>query len=58
MKERLDKVLGFDGGVTTPKTKAETAVLDTFKEEDLSAIDKKLADDDDVDYFKSLAEQD
>jgi hypothetical protein len=57
LKVRLDKVLGFEG-VVMPKTKAETAVLDTFKEEDLSVIDAKIADgDDDLDYFKSLADQ-
>jgi hypothetical protein len=57
LKARLDKVLGFEG-VVMPKTKAETAVLDTFKEEDLSVIDAKIADgDDDLDYFKSLADQ-
>jgi hypothetical protein len=57
LKVRLDKVLGFEG-VVMPKTKAETAVLDTFKEEDLSVIDAKIAaGDDDLDYFKSLADQ-
>ena len=56
LKTRLDKVLGFEG-VAMPKTKAETAVLDTFKEEDLEAIDKKVVAeaDDELDYFTSLA---
>jgi hypothetical protein len=56
LKTRLDKVLGFEG-VAMPKTKAETAVLDTFKEEDLEAIDKKIVAeaDDELDYFTSLA---
>ena len=55
LKTRLDKVLGFEG-VAMPKTKAETAVLDTFKEEDLATFDKKVAaDDDELDYFTSLA---
>ena len=56
LKERLDKVLGFDGGPVNLKTKAETAELDTFKDEDLSVIDKGISDDGDMDYFKSLAE--
>jgi hypothetical protein len=56
LKTRLDKVLGFEG-VAMSKTKAETAVLDTFKEEDLEAIDKKIVAeaDDELDYFTSLA---
>jgi len=39
------------------KTKAETAVLDTYREDDIAVIDKKIAsaDDEDLDYFKSLA---
>jgi len=58
LKARLDKVLGFDGGPVNLKTKAETAVLDTFKDDDIAVIDKKIAaaDDEDLDYFKSLAE--
>ena len=58
LKARLDKVLGFEG-VAMPKTKAETAVLDTFKEEDLEVIDKKIAAeaDDELDYFTSLADK-
>lgn len=57
LKERLDKVLGFDGGAVNLKTKAETAELDTFKDDDLSVIDKGISGDEDIDYFKSLAEQ-
>ena len=57
LKSRLDKVLGFEG-VAMPKTKAETAILDTFKEEDLDVIDKKIAsDDEELDYFTSLADK-
>ena len=56
LKERLDKVLGFDGGPVNLKTKAESAELDTFKDDDLSVIDKGISDDGDMDYFKSLAE--
>ena len=41
-----------------PRTRAETAVLDTFKEEDLAAIDKKIVAeaDEEMDYFNSLAD--
>jgi hypothetical protein len=57
LKTRLDKVLGFEG-VEIPRTKAETAVLDTFKEEDLAALDKKVVAeaDEEMDYFNSLAD--
>ena len=60
LKARLDKVLGFDGAAAVNlKTKAEDTVLTKFKEEDLSTIDTKTGgDDEDLDYFKSLAEQD
>jgi len=57
LKARLDKVLGFDGSPVNLKTKAETAELNNFRDDDLSVIDKKIAEsDDDMDYFKSLAE--
>jgi hypothetical protein len=57
LKARLDKVLGFDGGPVNLKTKAETAELNNFKDDDLSVIDTKIAEsDEDMDYFKSLAE--
>jgi hypothetical protein len=56
LKTRLDKVLGFDGGPVNLKTKAETAELNNFKDDDLSVIDAKIAEsDEDMDYFKSLA---
>ena len=57
LKGRFDKVLGFDGAVNL-KTKAETAELNTFKEDDIAVIDKKISavDDEDLDYFKALAE--
>ena len=57
LKARLDKVLGF-AGVQSPRTMAETAVLDTFKEEDLAALDKKVVAeaDEEMDYFNSLAD--
>jgi hypothetical protein len=57
LKGRLDKVLGFDGAVNL-KTKAETAELSAFKEDDIAVIDKKISavDDEDLDYFKALAQ--
>ena len=51
LKSRLDKVLGFEG-TPAPKTKAESAVL----EEDVPSF-SNAEDDEDLDYFKSLAEQ-
>jgi hypothetical protein len=57
LRARLDKVLGFESVV--PKSKAEDAVIDTFREEvDTSVIDKSIAEDEDLDYFKSLADAD
>ena len=60
LKARLDKVLGFEGEVA-PKTKAEDVVINKFKEDSsLDEIDAKIANagsDDDLDYFKSLADQ-
>ena len=52
LKARLDKVLGFEGAA--PRTKAE----DVDFEPDTSVLDKKSSsvDDEDLDYFKSLAE--
>jgi hypothetical protein len=57
LKNRLDKVLGFEG-VAMPKTKAETAVLDTFKEEDLAVIEERFEAtvDEELNYFKDLAD--
>ena len=58
LKAKLDKVLGFDGG-SSVKTKAEDAVFKKFDDEEVSVIDKKIVehDDEDLDYFKSLAEK-
>jgi len=53
LKSRLDKVLGFEGTVA-PKTKAIDN-LDTLKEEDVP-FDTSSVEDEDLDYFKSLAE--
>jgi len=55
LKTRLDKVLGFDGAPIV-KSKAEDTIA-TLKD-DTSVLNKPLhADDEDLDYFKSLAEQ-
>jgi len=59
LKGRLDKVLGFDGTAVNLKSKAADAPA--FVEDDVSFdTTSKAADsgDDDMDYFKSLAEQD
>ena len=57
LKSRLDKVLGFDGAAPAPKTKAADNVVSSIKDDDVSIIDKAVSeDDDDMDYFKSLAE--
>ena len=67
LKARLDKVLGFDGGVPAPRTKAEhiTPAMTTLSpdlDDDVEVVMKKKApsidEDDDLDYFKSLAAQD
>jgi hypothetical protein len=58
LKSRLDKVLGFDGTASATKTKAVDSVVSSIKDEDVSMIDKSIGDDEDLDYFKSLAEQD
>ena len=53
LKQRLDKELGFDGAAPAIKSKA----ADTVAETDTSIIDKSVGEDDeDLDYFKSLAE--
>ena len=53
LKQRLDKALGFDGAAPAPKSKA----ADIVAEADTSIIDKSVGEDDeDLDYFKSLAE--
>jgi len=55
LKTRLDKVLGFDGAPIV-KSKAEDTVA--ILKDDTSVLNKPLhADDEDLDYFKSLAEQ-
>lgn len=59
LKARLDKVLGFDGGAVQIRTpKAEAVELSPFKDDDTSIIDNAAAEDDDLDYFKNLANAD
>jgi 5-methylthioribose kinase len=57
LKTRLDKVLGFDGSEVAPRTKAADSVVSKFKDEDVSVLDKNVSEDEDLDYFKSLAEE-
>ena len=57
LKARLDKALGFES--VAPKTKAEDFVAKTSPDlEEASSFNTSGIDDDDLDYFKSLAEQD
>lgn len=59
LKTRLDKVLGFDGEPVPMKTtKAESVELNNFKDEDTSILDSSVVEDDDLDYFKNLANAD
>jgi len=63
LKARLDKVLGFEGEVT-PRTTAEDAVVEAISpssyelDSGLNQVDAAIASDgdDDLDYFKNLAE--
>ena len=52
LKTRLDKVLGFEG-TPVPKTKAESTVIEG---DDVPSFSNS-EDEEDLDYFKSLAEQ-
>jgi hypothetical protein len=56
LKGRLDKALGFDGAPAAPKTKAADTVVSLKEESDTSIIDTANAEDEDLDYFKSLAD--
>ena len=57
LKARLDKALGFEA--VAPRTKAEDFVPKTSTDlEDASSFNTGGVDDDDLDYFKSLASQD
>jgi hypothetical protein len=59
LKSRLDKVLGFSGSVAI-KSKAEDILAPSRVEEDVpfDTSSKSAGSDDDLDYFKSLAETD
>ena len=57
-KAKLDKVLGFDGESPIAKTKAEDAKLKTYDDDVQEIMSKKtpaLDEDDDLNYFTSLA---
>jgi len=54
LKSRLDKVLGFEGALST--IKAEDVVLRNFTDDEVKILDKAVVEDD-LDYFKSLAEK-
>ncbi len=54
LKSRLDKVLGFEGVASS--IKAEDVELRSFTEDEAKVLDKVVADED-LDYFKSLANQ-
>ncbi len=57
LKARLDKALGFEA--VAPRTKAEDFVPKTSTDlEDASSFNTGGVEDDDLDYFKSLASQD
>lgn len=60
LKQRLDKALGLEGAVNL-RTRAETSEVDVFEEKDLDALsssksDRIATEDDDLDYFRNLAE--
>ena len=56
LKSRLDKVLGFEGAISS--IKAEDVVLRNFTDDEVKVLDKAVVDvEDDLDYFKSLAEK-
>ena len=55
LKSRLDKVLGFEGAVSS--IKAEDVVLRNFTDDEVKILDKAVVVEDDLDYFKSLAEK-
>ena len=55
LKSRLDKVLGFEGAVSS--IKAEDVELRSFTEDEAKVLDSKSTNsDEDLDYFKSLAQ--
>ncbi len=56
LKSRLDKVLGFEGAVKPVKSKADDEIVSNVVDEDILNKKSSIADDEDLDYFKSLAE--
>jgi hypothetical protein len=56
LKGRLDKVLGFEG--IASQSRAEEVDIPLAKAKGSPAPTSSSVDDDDLDYFKSLAEQD
>jgi len=59
LKQRLDKALGMEGAINL-RTKAEDVEVNNFKESDLEVLNTRssTSEDEDLDYFKSLAESD
>jgi hypothetical protein len=55
LKGRLDKVLGFEG---TPALKSKAAETTSLIDDDVSTFDTSGSTDDDLDYFRELAEKD
>jgi hypothetical protein len=55
LKGRLDKVLGFEG---TPALKSKAAETTSLIDDDVSTFDTSGTVDDDLDYFRELAEKD
>jgi len=58
LKGRLDKVLGFEGGAALIKSKADDEIVSKFDDQEILNKKTSIADDEDLDYFKSLAESD
>jgi len=56
LKSRLDKVLGFEGAVTPIKSKANDEIVSKFDDEEILNKKSSIAEDEDLDYFKSLAD--
>jgi hypothetical protein len=51
----LDKVLGLEG---TPVVKSKAAETTTLIDDDVSSFDTSGSEDEDLDYFRELAEKD
>jgi len=55
LKGRLDKILGYEGAITSVKTKADDEVVSKFVDEEILNKKSSIANDDDLDYFRELA---